>query len=361
MAIAGKELTLSSIARVVGGEISGDKDVRLRGVASLEKAGPSDLSFLASSKYLPALHGSAAGAVVCPRGVSAPGKNLLHVRDPHLAFGIAVEMLCPSPSASWGKGVHPTALLGEGVQLGKGVAIGPYVTVGDGVTLEDGVVVGPLVSIGENSEVGASSWIGPRVTIYPGVRIGCRCTIHAGTVLGGDGFGFAKDEKGRHRKIPQVGRLILGDDVEVGSNCAIDRGSLDDTVIGRGTKLDNLIHVAHNVRIGEDSLLVAQVGIAGSTVVGSKVVLAGQAGIVGHIEIGDGAVVGAQAGVVKSVKAGQVVSGYPARPHKKALKIQAGLVKIPQILRKVEELEERIARLEQGLTDRQGKKTRNSA
>jgi UDP-3-O-[3-hydroxymyristoyl] glucosamine N-acyltransferase len=339
------EYTLSSIARAVGGEIAGDENVVILRVASLEKAGPAELSFMASKKHLPALEKSNAGAVICTPDVMAPHKNLIYVENPYLSFGIAVELLHPQDPAE-PREIHPTAILGKGVQIGKDVAVGPYVTIGDHSSLASRVIIGPLSSIGSNVEIGDDTRIAPRVTIYDGVKIGKRCLIQAGTVLGSDGFGFAKDEKGHHHKIPQIGGLIIEDDVETGSNCAIDRGSIDDTVIGRGTKLDNMVHIAHNVEVGNDSLLIAQVGVAGSTKIGKNVVLAGQAGLVGHLKIGDGAIVGAQAGVIKSIKPGQVVSGYPARPHKKALKTQASLVKIPQMIEKIKGLEEKIKFLE---------------
>jgi len=338
------EYSLSWIAGVVGGAIAGDGDIVLEGVASLASASVRDISFLANRKYLPMLAKSHAGAVICPEDLEISGRNLLRVRDPYLAFGQAVSLFHP-PAEPSAPGVHPTALLGEDVEFGKSVSIGPYSIIGDRSSLSDNVVVGPLVYLGEGVEIGENTVLGPRVTVYNGVRIGRRCLIQSGTVLGGDGFGFAREATGRYRKIPQVGGLVIEDDVETGSNCAVDRGSLDDTIIARGTKLDNLVHVAHNVTVGEDSLLIAQVGISGSTHVGKNVVLAGQSGLVGHLEIGDGAVVGAQAGVTRSVKAGEVVSGYPARPHKYALKTQASLVKIPAIVKKLTALEEKIEKL----------------
>jgi UDP-3-O-[3-hydroxymyristoyl] glucosamine N-acyltransferase len=339
------EYSLRSIACIVGGKVTGDDSVIVSGVNTLEKAGPSDLSFLADRRYLGAMRKSRAGAIICPDDIDSPGKTLLHVPNPHLAFGKAVELFHPEWGGEGG-GIHPTAILGEGVGLGDKVTIGPYAVIGEGSRLADGVSVGPLVSIGSDVEIGKDTKIGPLVTVYHGVRIGMRCLVQAGVVLGSDGFSFAKDEEGHHHKIPQIGGLVIEDDVEIGSNCTIDRGGLDDTYIARGTKFDNLVHIAHNVKIGEDSLLVAQVGISGSTRVGKGVTLAGQAGIVGHIEIGDGAVIGAQAGVIKSVKEGEVVSGYPARPHRQALKSQALLIKLPVLIERINTLEEKLRELE---------------
>jgi len=344
------EYTLSAIAGFIDGEVLGDDDHPIRGVATLEKAGPFDLSFLASKKYLSVLEKSRAGAIVCPEGIRIPHRNLILVKNPHLSFGRIVGLFHPSQEPEIA-GIHPTAILGAGIRLGKGVAIGPYAVVGKGVVISDSASVGPLSWIGDRAEIGEGTRIGPRVSVYPDVRLGKRCVVQAGTVLGSDGFGYAEDDEGRHRKIPQVGRLVIEDDVEIGSNCAIDRGSLGDTIIGRGTKFDNLVHIAHNVTIGDDSLLVAQVGISGSTVIGKRVVLAGQAGVAGHIEIGNGAVVGAQAGVVKSVPPGEIVSGYPARPHRKALKTQALLVKIPELVERVKELENRVKAMRRNQTN----------
>lgn len=346
------EYTLSEIARITGGKITGDSEIAVRGVASIRSAGTADLTFLTEKKYIHLLDECKAAAVICTAEVTSEKTNLLHVKNPSLAFGMVVELFYPQGVTGRG-GIHETSLLGEGVDLGKGVTIGPYVIVGDRCRLSDNVSIGPLVSIGDDVEIGESTRIDPRVTLYTGVRIGRRCRIRAGSVLGSDGFGFARDDKGRHRKIPQIGGLVIEDDVEIGSNCTIDRGSLDDTIVSRGAKLDNLVHIAHNVRVGENTLLVAQVGIAGSTIIGNNVVLAGQVGVSDHIEIGDGVVAGAQAGIIKSIHPGETVSGYPARPHRKALKTQAGLIKIPQMIERIKSLEERVRELEGRLNDRE--------
>ncbi len=345
------EYTLSEIARITGGEITGDSEIAIRGVASIRNAGPADLTFLAGKKHIHLLDECQAAAVICAADVTSEKTNLLHVNNPSLAFGMVVELFYPQGATGDG-GIHETSLLGKGITLGEGVSIGPYVIVGDRCRLSDNVSIGPLVSIGDDVEIGESTRIDPRVTIYSGVRIGKRCRIMAGSVLGSDGFGFASDDEGRHRKIPQIGGLVIEDDVEIGSNCTIDRGSLDNTVVSRGTKLDNLVHIAHNVRVGENTLLVAQVGIAGSTIIGNNVVLAGQVGVSDHIEIGDGVVAGAQAGIIKSIHPGETVSGYPARPHRKALKTQASLIKIPQMIERIKNLEEKVRELEDRLNGR---------
>lgn len=221
--------------------------------------------------------------------------------------------------------------------LGELVSVGDYAVVGSGVRLADGVTIGAHCVIGDDASIGERARLWPGVTIYPGVTLGARTIIHSGARIGCDGFGYVLRD-GAHQKIPHVGRCIIGDDVEIGANSTIDRGSIDDTVVGNGTKIDNLVHVAHNVRIGEKCLLVAQVGIAGSATIGDGVILAGQAGIGGHLSIGAGARIGAQAGVFGDVPAGETWSGYPARPHKESLRASAALFKLAGMMRRLEKL-----------------------
>jgi UDP-3-O-[3-hydroxymyristoyl] glucosamine N-acyltransferase len=220
------------------------------------------------------------------------------------------------------------------------VAIGPYAVIGDGVQLGDDVVVGSHAAIGAGVTIGARSWLADSVTLYPGTALGERVRVHAGSRLGCDGFGYVPGDEG-HRKIPHVGRCIIGDDVEIGANSTIDRGSVDDTVIGAGTKIDNLVHVAHNVRIGRLCLIMAQVGIAGSVHMGDGCILAGQVGVSGHHDIGAGARLAAQAGVFGDIPAGETWSGYPARPHGEMLRAHAALFKLSGLLRRIEKLLER--------------------
>ncbi len=250
----------------------------------------------------------------------------------------AIPALYPPPPPE--TGVHPTAVIGRGATLGTGVSIGAYAGVEEGAVLEDGVRVGPHSTVGRGVRVGAGSWLGDSVTLYPGAEVGKRVRLHAGVRVASDGFGYVQ-AGGRHEKIPHVGRCIIEDDVEIGANSTLDRGSVDDTVVGAGTKIDNLVHIAHNVRIGRLCLIMAQVGIAGSVHIGDGCILAGQVGVSGHHNIGAGARLAAQAGVFGDVPAGETWSGYPARPHREALRAHAAFFKLAGVMRKMERLLER--------------------
>jgi len=337
----GPSLTAEAIARLVGGTVRGNGDARVWSVAPLDRATSHDLSFLAQQRYAALFERSGAGVVlVAPDLADAPGAASCRivVREPHEAMlRVLPELYPPAPRE---RGVHPTAVIGRGARLGEGVAIGAYAVIGDGVQLGDDVVVGSHATIGSGVAVGARSWLADGVTLYPGAVLGERVRVHAGARLGCDGFGYVPGDGG-HRKIPHVGRCIIGDDVEIGANSTIDRGSVDDTVIGAGTKIDNLVHVAHNVRIGRLCLIMAQVGIAGSVHMGDGCILAGQVGVSGHHTIGAGARLAAQAGVFGDIPAGETWSGYPARPHGEQLRAHAALFKLSGLLRRIEKLLER--------------------
>jgi UDP-3-O-[3-hydroxymyristoyl] glucosamine N-acyltransferase len=267
--------------------------------------------------------------------------------NPYYASSKAIGLF-HEPRKSYPEKIHSTSLLGEEVTIGKEVYIGPYVIIEDRVKLSDKVVILAGSFIGENTAIGENTLIYPRVTIRENVNIGKNVIIHSGTVIGSDGFGYAK-EKGTYHKIPQVGKVVLEDDVEIGANVTIDRATLGETRIKKGTKIDNLVQIAHNVQIGENTIVVAQVGISGSTKVGKNVTLAGQVGLVGHIEIGDNVIVAAQSGVSKSLHPGKIYFGYPAREHSKARKIEAVVSLLPQYVEKIRELEKRIKNLEEKL------------
>jgi UDP-3-O-[3-hydroxymyristoyl] glucosamine N-acyltransferase len=313
-------LTAREIAELVKGELRGDPESVVDGVAPLDRAGPRHATFLASARYSPQIGSCRASVIlVSPELASGlpNGTTQIVVEEPHEAIQALLPLLYAlPPAAPW---IAPTARLGHGVKIGPGVRIEDYVVLGDGVV------------------VGEGTRLYPHVTVYSGGEIGARCIIHSGVRIASDGFGYVF-RNGRHEKIMHVGRCIIGDDVEIGANTTIDRGSIDDTVIGTGTRIDNLVQIGHNVRIGSMCLLMAQVGIAGSARIGNGVIIAGQAGIGGHVNIGDRARIAGQAGVFGDVPAGESWSGYPARPHRESLRATAALFKLSGMMKKLERL-----------------------
>ena len=345
--------SLAELLPLVGGELlTGSPGTPIGGVASLAEAGEGEISFFGNPKYLAVLRRSRAAAVLVPRGylpeafgwkADAGTPALVAVDNPSLEFAKLVERFTPPPVAEV-PGIDPTAVIAPGVRLGRDVCIRPYAVIEDGAEIGDGVSVGAGVFIGAGSTVGAGSRIYPHVTIREHTRIGRRVIIHSGTVIGGDGFGFELKE-GRHVKIPQTGSVQIDDDVEIGANVTIDRARFGRTHVGEGTKIDNLVHLAHNVVVGPHCLLVAQVGISGSTRLGKYVTLAGQVGLVGHIEIGDEVVVGAQGGISKSVPAKAVMWGCPAVPLDEAKEQIALTRRLPKLVERVKKLEAELAEL----------------
>jgi UDP-3-O-[3-hydroxymyristoyl] glucosamine N-acyltransferase len=336
--------TLKEIAEFLGGEVVGDEDIVITGVSGIKEARQGDITFLANPKYLPLLDTTLASAIITSRGIKTADKPIIRTENPSLAFAKMVSLVEPQ-DINHPKGIHPTAIIGKNVALGKNVAVGPYAVIEDNVSLGDNTIIYAGCYIGYNTEIGKDTLIYPNVSVRERVVIGQRVIIHSGTVIGSDGFGFATLE-GRHQKIPQIGSVVVGDDVEIGANVTIDRARFDKTVIGKGTKIDNLVQIAHNVIIGENSIIVAQAGISGSTVIGKGVTLAGQAGLVGHITVGDGAIVAAQAGVTKSVPANTLVSGYPAKPHNIAKRVNACIQNLPKLYDTVALLKKKIEELE---------------
>ncbi len=344
---------LADLLPLLGGDLlAGAPDVPIDGVNSLAEAGEGEISFFGNPKYLAVLRRSRAAAVLVPRGYPPEAFGwrpeggtpaLVAVDNPSLAFARLVERFTPPPVAEE-PGVHPTAVLGRDVRLGAEVRVGPYAVLGDEVELGDGVSIGAGAFVGAGSVVGTGSRIDPNVTIREHTRIGQRVIIHGGAVIGADGFGFELKE-GRHVKIPQTGIVQIDDDVEIGANVTIDRARFGRTHIGEGTKIDNLVHVGHNVVVGPHCLLVAQVGISGSTRLGKYVTLAGQVGLVGHIEVGDEVVVGAQGGVSKSVPAKAVMWGCPAEPLDKFKELHAYRGRLPKLVERVKKLEAELAEL----------------
>jgi UDP-3-O-[3-hydroxymyristoyl] glucosamine N-acyltransferase len=331
-------ITAEAIAALVSGELVGDGKTAVSGVAPLDRAHESDLSILSSAKYAPMLAATRAGIVLVDpefRDVAGQPRARIIVAQPLEKLLSLLPRLYPETPPV--PGVAATARIGKNAVLGKRVSIGEYAVIGSGVRLGDGVAIGAHCVIGDNASIGEGTRLWPGVTIYPGATIGARTIVHSGVRIGCDGFGYMFRD-GAHQKIPHVGRCIIGDDVEIGANSTVDRGSIDDTVVGNGTKIDNLVHIAHNVRIGEKCLLMAQVGIAGSATVGDGAILAGQAGIGGHLSIGAGARIAGQAGVFGDVPAGETWSGYPARPHKESLRASAALFKLAGMMRRLEKL-----------------------
>jgi len=334
----GVALTAASIAEAVGGKLIGDSSVEVAAVAPLDRASRRDLSFLGTAKYSSLMATTQAGIVlVSPELAEVAGDVAARVvvAKPQEALLSLLPRFYRAPAVQ--RGINETAVIGRGVSLGKNVSIGAYAVVGDGAVIGDGSVIGPHCVLGPSVVVGADCHLVAQATLYTGAVLGDRVIIHAGARIASDGFGYVQ-RGGAHVKIPHVGRCIIENDVEIGANTTVDRGSIDDTVVGAGTKIDNLVQVAHNVRIGKLCLIMAQVGIAGSARVEDGAMLLGQVGVSGHHTIGKGAIIAAQAGVFGDIPPGETWSGYPARPHKQALRAQAALFKLPDLLRRIERL-----------------------
>jgi len=334
---------LKELAEWVGGTVIGDGEVEISGVGSIEAAQAGEITFIANPKYVPKLSGSNASAVIVSSEVTQATKPLLCVANPYLAFAKIIVLFSYKPYQS--KGIDPRTWISPTAQLGKDLTIFPFVYIGDRCRIGDRVTVYPGVFVGEDSSIGEESVIYPNVSIYSGTVIGKRVILHSGVVVGSDGFGYVKDGS-KNVKIPQVGKVEIEDDVEIGANTTIDRGALGKTIIRKGVKIDNLVQVAHNVVIGEDSVIVAQVGISGSTKIGRNVTLAGQVGLVDHIEIGDNVMVGAQSGVAHDLPPNQAFSGSPAVPHREWLRVVTVFPKLPEMRKTLVEIEKRLKELE---------------
>jgi UDP-3-O-[3-hydroxymyristoyl] glucosamine N-acyltransferase len=333
---------LRELAQRLGCTLRGDGAVEVHRVAGIEESGPGDLTFVANRKYAACLSTTRASAVILSPTVETPLPSLLSP-NPYLAYARAATLLHPQPRPR--AGVHPSAQVDASARLGPDVHVGALAVIGPGVVIGARTVLHPHVVLYEGVVIGDDCVLHSGVQVRERCRLGDRVVIQNGAVIGGDGFGFARDQDGRYEKIPQVGIVVVEDDVEVGALAAIDRASMSETRIGRGTKIDNLVQVGHSVVIGQDTVLAGQVGIAGSTRVGDRVTLAGQVGIAGHLTIGDGVIATAQTGIPASVEPGAVVSGYPGIDNRAWLKASAVFPRLPELQKKLRELEARLDRL----------------
>ncbi|MBC2715074.1 MAG: UDP-3-O-(3-hydroxymyristoyl)glucosamine N-acyltransferase [Desulfobacteraceae bacterium] len=334
------EISLAELIEEIDGEIHGDSHKIVRGIAPFNEAGIDDITFADSPKILKQVSETGAGAVIVPRNFQQEvSTNLIKSDNPRLAFAKIMHLCFPASRPS--DNISPQACIGSNVSLSENVCVGALAVIGDDVIIGTRVIIHPHVVIGNGACIGDDVEIYPNVTILDRCLIGCRVIIHAGTVIGSDGFGFVPDGE-KHYKIPQLGIVQIDDDVEIGACNTIDRATFGKTWIKNGVKTDNHVQIAHNVVIGENTLIVAQVGISGSTKIGKNVILAGQAGIAGHISIGDYVTVGPQAGVTRSVPNGNVVSGTPEMPHKLWLRVSQMIPRLPELKRKIVDLEKRL-------------------
>jgi UDP-3-O-[3-hydroxymyristoyl] glucosamine N-acyltransferase len=338
---------LDDLAQRVGGAVRGNPERIVRGIATLGDAGEDDLSFLTNPRYRPAAERSRAGAILVGPGTDLGGRDLIESSEPYVALARLLDLF--HPVARPAPGVSPDARIGATARLGEDVHVGAFAVVGDGCELGDRAVVGAGSVLGESCRVGDETELRPCVVLYPGTWVGRRCLLHSGVVLGGDGFGFATSA-GEHHKVPQVGRVVVEDDVEIGANSAADRAMLGETRLGRGSKIDDLVMIAHGVRLGPGALLAAQAGIAGSSRLGANTTLAGQAGVAGHLRLGDRVTVAAKTAVFGDVADGAFVAGVPAIDHRRWKRAQALFKKLPELRQELRELNERLAALERHLT-----------
>ena len=330
--------TAAEIAQHIGGEVVGDKNASLKNFAPAESAQAGDLTFAENEDYFARAEQSAATAVIAEERFKSTKKILIRVPNARIAFAKAMALFFPE--RTYPAGVHPTAAVAASAQIDPTAHIGPHCVVGERVKIGTRSVLQAGNFVGDDSKLGEDTNLFPNVTVYPHTEIGARVRIHAGTVVGSDGFGYVQDGV-IHRKVPQIGNVIIGDDVEIGANVTIDRGALGPTVIGKGTKIDNLVQIAHNVEIGEHCILIALVGISGSTKLGNYVVLAGQVGLAGHLKIGNQVVVTAKSGVMHDIPDGGKWMGIPAQPDKQTKRQMIAIQHLPELLRRVAELERR--------------------
>jgi UDP-3-O-[3-hydroxymyristoyl] glucosamine N-acyltransferase len=336
--VRAKSCTALELAEYLGATVEGNGQVRVSGLASPESAGPEDLIYAESPRHAERAAVSAAHCVLARPELRLPGKTVLRLAEPKLGFAKAAAWMLIPPRIA--EGIHPTAVIASSARLGANVSVGPYAVIEEEVEIGVGTEIGAFCFVGRGSRIGENCRLYPHVTLYASTRLGQHVVIHAGSVIGGDGFGYVFGE-GRHWKFPQIGTVEIGDDVEIGSNSTIDRGSLGETSVAAGAKIDNLVQIAHNVRVGENTVLAAQTGISGSSTVGRRVLTGGQVGVADHCVIEDGAIIGAQGGVPsgKKIRLGQLVWGTPARPLDRFKKQFAWFERLPELAKRVQELE----------------------
>ena len=348
------QTTVGQLAALIEGAVEGDGSIAIRGISSIEDALEGDITFAENDKLLTSAGRSRASAVIAHANspVSAErtgGKPLIRVKNPRFAFAQVLRIFAPEPKVY--KGIHPTAVIGENVTIGRNASVHALAVIGDNVRLGENCVIYPFVYLGDNVTVGDNCVIYPHVVLHDDTEIGNAVVIHSGSVLGTDGFGYMFIEN-RHYKIPQIGRVIVEDDVEIGANVTIDKARTGSTRIGTGSKIDNLVHIGHNVTVGKNCVIVAQVGISGSVEIGDGVILAGQVGIKDHVTIGDGCMVAAKAGILSDLPPQSFVSGMYARPHAHEMRAQVLYGKLPELNKHVKDLEARLAALEKGTAEK---------
>jgi UDP-3-O-[3-hydroxymyristoyl] glucosamine N-acyltransferase len=337
------EITVKEIAEFLGGTVSGDENTVIRGVKGIDEAGLGDITFISNPKYRKKIESTRASAILVAPGIKSE-KTLIIVKDPYIALAKALGFF--DKGEEHPQGISSAAFVAESARVAETAVLYPGVYVGPNAEIGERAVLYPGVKIGSEAAVGDDSVLYPNVSVYRKCLIGKRVIIHAGVVVGSDGFGFANPGRD-NLKVPQIGIVQIDDEVEIGANTTIDRATLGRTWIQRGVKIDNLVQIAHNVTIGQNSIIVAQVGISGSTSLGRSVIIGGQAGLIGHINIGDGVMIGAQSGIADDIEPGKVVSGSPHLPHRHWLRAQAIIAKLPEIYKKMSQLEKQVRELEQ--------------
>ncbi len=339
--------TVAEIAKLLGAEILGDASLVLKRFAPADRAQPGDLTFAENENYLARAEQSAASAIIIDGPAAPSSKTLLRVPNARVAFAKVLPLFFPEPG--FAAGIHPTAIVPASAQVDATAHIGPYCTLGEKVRIGARSVLQGLNSVGADSLIGEDVNIFPNVTLYPRTEVGNRVRIHSGTVVGSDGFGYVLDN-GVHRKVSQIGNVIICDDVELGANVTVDRGALGPTIIGKGTKIDNLVQIAHNVTLGEHCIIVSQVGVSGSTKLGNYVILGGQVGLAGHLKIGNRVSVAAQSGVMNNIPDGEKWIWTPAQPDRQAKRQMIALQQLPELIRRVKQLEKQLGLKEETAT-----------